>query len=604
MIARVLGCAVLAWGLVAARAQASALPATIAAPPPFPLVTATLFESEFVAPGVVRGDYRLLTSSGPLHVTVVAADLHDPAVRLDAVTADDRMISPGETISSMAARTGAVAGINADYFDIGQTNQPTNIVVRGGALLHPPNGRAAVSVMNDGSVRFGRYVAVPGGLTDPQLAGVATALGGGPLLIANGQPAVDPNAPAPEEAGLRFPVAGIASETDGTLLLIAVDGRLPRFSIGLTRAELGALMLALGASDGMATDSGGSATLVARILGERVPRVLNTPSDGKERPVADGLFIYSSAPNGPAAHLIYRPSAIRALGGVTIRLQGAFTDAAGHPLPDPAPPWTLTTPLQPGDTVAENDAGGLVARVPVQVVSQLDALDVEPARPNPEPGAPIAFSATGSVRGLIPVTLGDRVRWSASTGTIDASGNFRAGAHDAIVTASAGGVTASVGVRVGRHPVEVPLFAGAAAERWRFVTIPAAGPGALTPEPDCRCLRLRYDFTATERAAYAAQDVALPEAAVGFAFDVFGDARGAGLRATLVDRDGRTFRVTLARRVDWSGWRRIDARIPAEAIPPVRLVSIYAVGTLGDAPVHAAGALAFRDASLLIAGTP
>ena len=56
------------------------------------------------------------------------------------------MISSGETVSAMAARTGAVAGINADYFDIGNTNQPLNVVVRDGALLRTPSKRAAIDV--------------------------------------------------------------------------------------------------------------------------------------------------------------------------------------------------------------------------------------------------------------------------------------------------------------------------------------------------------------------------------------------------------------------------------------------------------------------------
>ncbi len=117
-------------------------------------------------------------------------------------------------------------------------------------------------------------------------------------------------------------------------------------------------------------------------------------------------------------------------------------------------------------------------------------------------------------------------------------------------------------------------------------------------------MRLRYDFTGTERAAYAAQDLAVPEGTVGFGLDVLGDSSGAGLRATLLDRDSRMLRITLAQRVDWTGWRHIDARIPADMIPPLRLVSLYAVGTLGDAPLRASGTLAFRDASYLIAGTP
>lgn len=602
MTARILACAALAWCLLSSRALAAPLPQTIAAPAPFPLVTSTLFESEFVAPGVVRGDYRLLTSSGPLHVSVVAADTHDPTVRLGAVLASDRLISRGETISSMAARTGAVAGLNADYFDIGQTNQPLNIVVMDGVLQHPPSARATVSVLRDGSVRFGTYRLNADGTTDPPIDDVATALGGGPLLLIDGQPANDPNAPAPEETSLRFPVAGIATEPDGTILMIAVDGRLPHFSVGLTRPELGALMLGLGARDGMATDSGGSATIVARVLGERSARVLNTPSDGTERPVADGLFIYSDAPAGPPARLVYRPSTIRALTNTTVTLRGAVADAAGHPVDQPIPPWTITTPAQAGETLFSKTIGTLSAQVAVRAVDSLDALSIVPDRPNPDPGATIDFSAAGLAH-LLPITLGNRVRWSASTGTIDASGHFRAGEHDAIVTASAAGASEHVVVRVGRRSVATHLFDDVTA-RWRFVTVPGNGPGGLTADQTCRCLRLRYDFTRTERAAYAAQNVVLPERAVGFSFDVLGDDAGAALRATVIDRDGRIMRLTLAQRVDWSGWRRVVARIPDDLVPPLRLVSLYAVGTLGDAPLHASGAVAFRDASLLIAGTP
>ena len=61
----------------------------------------------------------------------------------------------------MAARTGAVAGINADYFDIGNTNQPLNVVVRDGALLRTPSKRAAFDVARDGSFGIG-YVGFTG----------------------------------------------------------------------------------------------------------------------------------------------------------------------------------------------------------------------------------------------------------------------------------------------------------------------------------------------------------------------------------------------------------------------------------------------------------
>ena len=123
-----------------------ALPPTLAPPAPFPLIVEQASLPEFVAPGVQRADYRLMTSDGPLVVHVVAVDVHDPTVRLGSVVARDRLISNGETVESMALRSGAVAGINADYFDIGNTNQPLNVVVRDGVLVRTPSKRAALEV--------------------------------------------------------------------------------------------------------------------------------------------------------------------------------------------------------------------------------------------------------------------------------------------------------------------------------------------------------------------------------------------------------------------------------------------------------------------------
>jgi hypothetical protein len=41
-------------------------------------------------------------------------------------------------------------------------------------------------------------------------------------------------------------------------------------------------------------DSGGSSEMVARLPGDHSVSVINWPSGGYERPVANGLFIYSN----------------------------------------------------------------------------------------------------------------------------------------------------------------------------------------------------------------------------------------------------------------------------------------------------------------------
>ncbi|MDQ2908757.1 MAG: phosphodiester glycosidase family protein, partial [Candidatus Eremiobacteraeota bacterium] len=388
---------------------APSLPSTLAPPAPFPLVVAQTLTQEVFAPGMRRATYRLTTSGGPLIINVVALDLGVPTVRLGVVTAHDRLVSPGETVSSMAQRTGAVAGINGDYFDIGQTNQPQGVVVRDGELLRTPSQRVALDVRRDRSVHvenvamhgtvtygsasvpltgvdewppqggasvitaaFGAMRAAPDVLVAtlvpadtahdagavagvyrvadiapanapqtshgtllgfgpaaqasasppasgddvtlaltmaPALADVACALGGGPLLVQDGRPVDDPNAPAPEERNVRLPVSGAATLGSArTLLLVEVDGRNGASSLGVTRPQFAALMVGLGASDAMAFDSGGSATLVARQLGDAAVSDLGAPSDGAERRVADGLFAYSDAPLGSPAMLVARPA--------------------------------------------------------------------------------------------------------------------------------------------------------------------------------------------------------------------------------------------------------------------------------------------------------
>ncbi|MDB5069694.1 MAG: Ig domain protein group 2 domain protein, partial [Candidatus Eremiobacteraeota bacterium] len=151
-------CAVIALCAAAhPSASAAALPASLAPPPPFPLVAASSVEREPVAPGVMRATYRLVTSAGPVVASVVTVDLKEPTVRLGAVLAHESIASKDEPASSMARRTGAVAGINGDYYDINATGAPVGVLVRGGVLDRSPSSRVALTVARDRSVRFGTY---------------------------------------------------------------------------------------------------------------------------------------------------------------------------------------------------------------------------------------------------------------------------------------------------------------------------------------------------------------------------------------------------------------------------------------------------------------
>jgi hypothetical protein len=132
---------------------------------------------------------------------------------------------------------------------------------------------------------------------DPPADGAVAGIGGGPFLLRNGAWYEDAHAPAPGERDVRWPVMALGRESDDRLLFVAVDGRHPERSVGMTRPEFGALLRRFGIVDAMALDSGGSVTMVSRAPGDANVTVRNVPSDSSaERWVSDALFIYSTAP--------------------------------------------------------------------------------------------------------------------------------------------------------------------------------------------------------------------------------------------------------------------------------------------------------------------
>ena len=80
------------------------------------------------------------------------------------------------------------------------------------------------------------------------------------------------------------------------MFMLTVDGRQPAFADGVGLDEMAQLMVELGAYTALHLDGGGSSTLVAREPGSATVQVENTPSDGGERPVPNGLAIF--APEG------------------------------------------------------------------------------------------------------------------------------------------------------------------------------------------------------------------------------------------------------------------------------------------------------------------
>ncbi len=80
------------------------------------------------------------------------------------------------------------------------------------------------------------------------------------------------------------------------LIVMIVDGRKPGIAIGMNYDELAAEMLRLGCHDAVNLDGGGSSVLAVRDAATGEMKILNEPTDGRERAVADVLGISVNQP--------------------------------------------------------------------------------------------------------------------------------------------------------------------------------------------------------------------------------------------------------------------------------------------------------------------
>lgn len=258
---------------------------------------------EQLQPGVVY-ERRVQVAPRPRVAHVLRIDLNTPGLRLAATTPDVPFADlpyRARTTSAFAEETGAVAAINGDFFEpwtpgllfgYPGPGDPVRTLgatwSRGERVPSPSQGSTQVALGPGAHVAFGER-AKPGG----------DVVGGLCMLVASGEAAdlAPCQAKKPWQVHPRSAM-GVDRERR-TLLLVVVDGRQPRYSVGAELDELAALLIELGAHEAMNLDGGGSSTLVARGADGR-PRMLGSPIadrvPGRERPIANHVGVYVDRP--------------------------------------------------------------------------------------------------------------------------------------------------------------------------------------------------------------------------------------------------------------------------------------------------------------------
>jgi hypothetical protein len=218
----------------------------------------------------------------------------------------------------------------------------------GGAVPIPPGGAVLVAA---GPAAAALTAEAPAGqlvtsrlLFKPDWPGVVAAIGGGPQIVRDGAAVFRAGELfATSQLGPRAPRSAIGQLADGRIVLVAVDGRQPGYSIGMTNFELAQALVRLGAVTGMAFDGGGSTTMAFD------GALLNRPA-GPERSISTALlFEYTGVFVQPAVSVVSPDGdGVADRQSLRYKLVRPSTATVTLTAPDGSVAYTATAARQPG----------------------------------------------------------------------------------------------------------------------------------------------------------------------------------------------------------------------------------------------------------------
>ena len=444
-----------------------------------------------------------------------------------------------------------------------------------------------------GDVHVGDTVSIAQALSpDADVTQLVTAA---TQLIKDGAAYDDPTGQPP--SGIN-PETAVGISKDGKhAIFVTLDGRLGESTaVGVTPAQVTGYLLAHGAYNAVLLDGGGSTEMDARVPGTSGLSVLNTPSDGSERPVANGIFVYSTATSsGPATKVVANGgSTVETVPGATIPVNIYATDAQNNPASG-----TITTRVIPSSLgtwsdgqFTANRAGtgllyaqdGFASTVQkIDVVSKLSSLTVSPAEPdlNNSETQQLTLSGTSADGSTVQIPP-QAASWTVANtalGTVSASGLFTAAASGAgltNVTAAVAGSSASTSVAVGSTPAIVDNMSSLSNWSWSTsggATGTFSESAGDVPEGDTAgsSMQIDYDYPA---GSGVKQVVFWPNSGdeittnadgqdpTGIGLWVKGDGTGPELAESYLDVDG-TDTTIYPTTVTWNGWQLVVCELPA-----------------------------------------
>jgi flagellar hook assembly protein FlgD len=217
--------------------------------------------------------------------------------------------------SAWGPMTPTEAGVAADVIGALPATTPNSVlsgvvtqVLTTGGVAIPPGGAVLVARGNQAphlssEAPVGTTVEIRPTLT-PNWHAMSGAIGGGPVLVADGRPVFRANESFGDPVlNARTARSAVGQLSDGRILLVTAEGGSLGYSAGMTNYELAVGVARLGAVDAMALGTGSSAAMAFD------GSLLTQPTGGAEQPVSDALVIsYAGVYAAPPATEVLSPN--------------------------------------------------------------------------------------------------------------------------------------------------------------------------------------------------------------------------------------------------------------------------------------------------------
>lgn len=99
---------------------------------------AVLTEKKPVSAGVELLKYHSVPAGGSTVIYVLKVDLTNPYVRVNTMVGSDGTLEKNQKVTEMASRTGAVAAVNGDFFQMNESGRPIGLTYSDGNLITSP----------------------------------------------------------------------------------------------------------------------------------------------------------------------------------------------------------------------------------------------------------------------------------------------------------------------------------------------------------------------------------------------------------------------------------------------------------------------------------